>query len=240
MALLELKNLTLSFGGLMAVKDVSFTVEENSITGLIGQNGAGKTTIFNLLTHVYRPNSGSVILEGEELKGNRPHKAVAQGLSRTFQNIRLFRNMSVLDNIKVGYLQQGKYSVTEGILRFPSYWREEKAVDEKARELLRVFDMEPYADYYAGNLPYGQQRQLEICRALATNPSETEGLMDRINALREKFSMAILLIEHDMKLVMGICDKIVVLNYGCVIAEGCPEEIRNNEEVITAYLGSEA
>lgn len=253
MGLLELENLTLSFGGLIAVNDVSFAIEKNSITGLIGQNGAGKTTIFNLLTHVYQPNSGSVVLDGEVLKGKKPHKAVAQGLARTFQNIRLFRNMSVLDNIKVGFLQQGKYSVIEGIFRFPSYWRDEKVIDEKAKDLLRIFDMESYADYYAGSLPYGQQRQLEICRALATkprvllldepaagmNPSETESLMERINDLRENYSIAILLIEHDMRLVMGICDKIVVLNYGCVIAEGCPKEIRNNEDVITAYLGSE-
>ncbi len=253
MTLLELKNLTLRFGGLIAVNDVSFSVEKNSITGLIGQNGAGKTTIFNLLTHVYLPNSGSIILDGKTLSGKKPNKAVVQGLSRTFQNIRLFRNMSVLDNVKVGFLQQGEYSVLKGILRLPSYWREEKEIEEKARKLLQVFDLELFADYYAGKLPYGQQRQLEICRALATNPrvllldepaagmnpSETEELMQRIDEIREDFSIAILLIEHDMKLVMGICDRIVVLNYGCVIAEGRPEEIRNNEDVIAAYLGAE-
>ncbi len=253
MALLEVNNLTLRFGGLIAVNDVSFTVEDGSITGMIGQNGAGKTTIFNLLTHVYQPNSGTVILDGEIMKGKKPHQAVARGLTRTFQNIRLFRNMPVIDNVKVGFIYQGKYSVPAGVFRLPSYWREEKSIHEKAMELLQVFDLDPYADYYAGNLPYGQQRQLEICRALATNPrvllldepaagmnpSETEALMERIDAVRERFSIAILLIEHDMKLVMGICDKIVVLNYGCVIAEGIPENIKKNKEVIDAYLGCE-
>ncbi|HHU07552.1 MAG TPA: ABC transporter ATP-binding protein [Clostridiaceae bacterium] len=253
MALLEVKNLTLRFGGLIAVNDVSFSVEDKSITGLIGQNGAGKTTIFNLLTHVYQPNEGTVILDGEVMKGKKPHQAVARGLTRTFQNIRLFRNMPVIDNVKVGFVYQGQYSVPSGVFRLPPYWREEKEMQEKAMELLQVFDLDRYASHYAGNLPYGQQRQLEICRALATNPrvllldepaagmnpSETESLMERIDKVRERFAIAILLIEHDMKLVMGICDKVVVLNYGCVIAEGCPEKIRSDEEVINAYLGCE-
>ncbi len=253
MALLEVKNLSLNFGGLIAVNDVSFTVEDNSITGLIGQNGAGKTTIFNLLTHVYRPKEGTVLLNGQPMKGKKPHQAVASGLTRTFQNIRLFRNMPVIDNVKVGYLNQGKYSVASGIFRLPSYWREEKEIHEKAMALLQAFDLDPFADFYAGNLPYGQQRQLEICRGLATNPklllldepaagmnpAETEDLMERIDKIRRQFAIAILLIEHDMKLVMGICDKIVVLNYGCVIAEGLPDQIKHNEEVIAAYLGCE-
>ncbi len=253
MALLEVKDLTLRFGGLTAVDNVSFSVEDKSITGLIGQNGAGKTTVFNLLTYVYQPNSGQIFLDGKEMKGKKPHQAVTQGLTRTFQNIRLFRNMPVIDNVKVGCLQQGKYSVATGVFRLPSYWKEEKVIHSRALELLDVFDLVPYADHYAASLPYGQQRKLEICRALATkprvllldepaagmNPSETEELMSTIDRIRQHFEIAILLIEHDMKLVMGICEKIVVLNYGCVIAEGSPEEIKNNEEVINAYLGYE-
>ncbi len=253
MALLEVRDLSIQFGGLKAVEKVSFDVDKNQIVGLIGPNGAGKTTVFNLLTNVYNPNSGSIIVDGKSAMGKKTFQAVDNGLARTFQNIRLFKQMSVLDNVKVGFSEQRRYGLLSGILRMPSYWKQEKADDEEARKLLRLFEMEDAADLMAGNLPYGRQRKLEICRAMAThpkvllldepaagmNPTETQELMDTIGKIMKNFDISILLIEHDMKLVMGICQKIVVLDYGMVIAQGTAAEVRSNKRVIGAYLGSE-
>lgn len=253
MSLLEVKNLGINFGGLKAVDDVNFSLDNNSIVGLIGPNGAGKTTVFNLLTNVYQPSSGEVLLNGQNILDKKPHHAVQHGLTRTFQNIRLFKTMTVLDNIKVGFLEKRRYSTAQALFRLPSYWKQERQDHEQAMSLLRLFEMEDAADWEAGNLPYGRQRKLEICRALATspkillldepaagmNPSETLELMNTIKKILDYFDITVLLIEHDMKLVMGICQKIIVLDYGRIIAEGKPEEIRNNKKVIGAYLGSE-
>lgn len=253
MALLEVRDLSIQFGGLKAVEKVSFDVEKNQIVGLIGPNGAGKTTVFNLLTNVYHPNQGSVSVEGKSAVGKKTYQAVSNGLARTFQNIRLFKQMTVLDNVKVGFSESKRYGLLSGILRLPSFWKQELADDEEARKLLRLFEMEDAADMTAGNLPYGRQRKLEICRAMAThpkvllldepaagmNPTETQELMDTISKIMRNFDISILLIEHDMKLIMGICQKIVVLDYGMVIAQGTPAEVRSNKRVIGAYLGSE-
>ncbi|MDD3411999.1 MAG: ABC transporter ATP-binding protein [Eubacteriales bacterium] len=248
---LETVGLGIRFGGLQAAENVNLQLHDNEIVGLIGPNGAGKTTVFNMLTGVYTPTDGDIKLMGKSILGKKTYEIVEAGVARTFQNIRLFRSMTVLENIKVAFHSRMHYSAASGLLRLPQYSREEKGIDIRARELLRVFNMEDTADLPADGLPYGQQRKLEICRALATNPkvllldepaagmnpSETKELMDTISLIRERFSVAVLLIEHDMKLVMGICERIYVLNYGKIIAEGTPAEIGNNTEVIEAYLG---
>ena len=251
MALLEVKNLGISFGGLRAVNAFDIVIEKGQLYGLIGPNGAGKTTIFNLLTGVYKPDEGSIILDDVNLTGKKTIDICKAGIARTFQNIRLFGDMSVLDNVKVGLHNHHPYSTLEGILRLPRYYKVEKEMNDEAMELLKVFGLEGFADYKAENLPYGQQRKLEIARAMATkpklllldepaagmNPNETKELMDTIRFVREHFDMTILLIEHDMKLGSGICEKLTVLNFGEVLAQGNTQEVLNNPEVITAYLG---
>ena len=251
MALLEVKGLGIVFGGLHAVENFSLSLEKGSLYGLIGPNGAGKTTIFNLLTGVYKPTTGNFFLDGEKLNGKSPVEINKAGIARTFQNIRLFKNLSVLDNVKLGLHNQYKYSTLEGILRLPRYFSAEKKMNNKAIELLKVFGLENEADTLADNLPYGKQRKLEIARALATNPklllldepaagmnpSETQELMDTIRFVRDEFNMTILLIEHDMKLVSGICEEVTVLNFGEELAQGKTSEVLNNPEVIKAYLG---
>ena len=226
-------------------------IEKGCLYGLIGPNGAGKTTVFNLLTGVYKPTEGIITLDGENIVGKKTIDINKAGIARTFQNIRLFKGLSVLDNVKVGLHNHHKYSTIEGILRLPKYYKVEKEMDEKALELLSVFGLDKYADTLAANLPYGKQRELEITRALATepklllldepaagmNPNETQDLMNTIRFVRDKFDMTILLIEHDMKLVSGICEKLTVLNFGQVLAEGETSEVLNNPEVIKAYLG---
>ncbi len=248
---LEMKKLGIRFGGLHAAEDVNISIYEHEIVGLIGPNGAGKTTIFNLMTGVYMLTEGDIELMGKSIKGMPTYKITYEGISRTFQNIRLFKSMTVLENIKVAFQSRMYYTMLDGLLRDTYYDREENGCDERARELLRVFDMEDMAEWNANSLPYGLQRKLEICRAMATNPKlllldepaagmnpiETQELMETIRQIREKFGVTVLLIEHDMKLVMGICERIYVLNYGRIIAEGSPEEIRNNREVVAAYLG---
>ena len=251
MALLDVKNLGISFGGLRAVNGVNMDIEEGELYGLIGPNGAGKTTIFNLLTGVYKPDEGIIRLDGEDITGKKTIDINKAGIARTFQNIRLFKDMPVLDNVKVGLHNKHHYTTVEGIFRLPRYRRVEKEMDEKAMELLSVFGLEKEAEYQAANLPYGKQRKLEIARALATepklilldepaagmNPNETQELMDTIRFVREHFHMTILLIEHDMKLVSGICERLTVLNFGQVLAQGNTSEVLNNPDVITAYLG---
>ncbi|MGI6214616.1 MAG: ABC transporter permease subunit [Christensenellales bacterium] len=244
-------DLGICFGGLVAAKDINISLKDNEIVGLIGPNGAGKTTIFNLLTGVYTPTEGDIILLGNSIINKPTYEITNNGIARTFQNIRLFKSMTALENIKVAFHTRMRYSPMDGIIRNSQFSSEERGIDIRARELLRVFDMEEYADDNAASLPYGLQRKLEICRALATNPkvllldepaagmnaTETAELMETIKRIRTRFSVAILLIEHDMKLVMGICERIYVLNYGKIIAEGTPNEIAVNEDVITAYLG---
>lgn len=250
---LKAEHLGITFGGLKAVGGFNLEIYENELVGLIGPNGAGKTTVFNLLTGVYQPTEGAIYLNGKSMLGKKPHQMVAEGIARTFQNIRLFKTLTVLDNVKVAFNHKMKYSVLAGIIRFGSYWKEEEEIDRKARELLRVFGMEGLADSIAENLPYGQQRKLEIARALATgakillldepaagmNPTETTELMDAISTIRERFGISILLIEHDMSLVMSICQRLVVIDYGQIIATGTPYEVANNPKVIGAYLGKE-
>ncbi len=251
MAVLEVRNLSISFGGLRAVDNLSFQIEKGQLYGLIGPNGAGKTTVFNLLTGVYKPTAGEFLLDGENLTGRRTIDINRKGIARTFQNIRLFHNMSVLDNVKVGLQNHHRYSVASGIFRFPRYFREERRMNERAMELLRVFDLDGSADVLASNLPYGKQRKLEIARAIATqpklllldepaagmNPNETEELMQTIRFVRDSFDMTILLIEHDMRLVGGICEELTVLNFGTVLAQGETSAVLNDPKVITAYLG---
>lgn len=251
MALLEVRNIGISFGGLKAVNDFSLTIEKGQLYGLIGPNGAGKTTVFNLLTGVYKPDTGSIFLDGKNLTGKKTIEINQAGIARTFQNIRLFKDLSVLDNIKAGLHNHHKYSTIEGILRLPRYYRVEKEMNERAMELLKVFDLDGEWDYKASNLPYGKQRKLEIARALATdpklllldepaagmNPNETMELMNTIRFVRDQFDMTILLIEHDMKLVSGICEKLTVLNFGQVLTQGDTSEVLNDKRVITAYLG---
>ena len=248
---LECSHLGIDFGGLRAVDDFNFTIGKTEIADLIGPNGAGKTTVFNLLTKVYTPTRGIIMLNGMDTSGKTTVQINKMGIARTFQNIRLFSNLTVEDNVKIGLHNSMKYSSIEGILRLPSYWKAEKAAHERAMELLSIFNMEDKADWRAGNLPYGAQRRLEIVRALATNPclllldepaagmnpAETADLMETIVKIRDTFQIAVLLIEHDMKLVMGICEGICVLNFGQVIAKGTAEEIRENPTVIEAYLG---
>lgn len=251
MALLEVKNLGISFGGLRAVDEVNFTIEKNQLYGLIGPNGAGKTTIFNLLTGVYQPTDGSVILDGTNIIGKKTSEINMAGLVRTFQNIRLFNNLTVLDNVKVALHHQYEYSLLTSILKLPKYFKMEDAMDQEALEILKVFKLDEEADYLASNLPYGKQRKLEIARALATKPklllldepaagmngSETAELMDTIKLVRDEFGITILLIEHDMKLVAGICEELFVLNFGRKLAMGKPRDVLNDPAVIKAYLG---
>lgn len=248
---LEIKDLGIDFGGLTAVNDLNMTVNTNEIYGLIGPNGAGKTTVFNMLTKVYQPTRGTITLDGQDMAKLNPVQANKAGIARTFQNIRLFSNMTVLDNVKIGLGNSIQYSTMTAILRLPKYRAEEKKADAEAMDLLEIFGLADKADMSAGNLPYGAQRRLEIARALAThpklllldepaagmNPQETQELMDMIRTVRDHFHIAILLIEHDMKLVMGICDRITVLNYGMLLAQGVPSEIQSNPEVIKAYIG---
>lgn len=249
---LECRHLGIDFGGLHAVEDFNFTIGKTEIAGLIGPNGAGKTTVFNLLTKVYQPTRGVIMINGEDTAGKTTPQINKMGVVRTFQNIRLFSNMTVEDNVKVGLHNQVKYSTAEGIFRLPRFWGKEKQAHEKAMELLSIFGMEDMHDWKAGSLPYGAQRRLEIVRALATNPrlllldepaagmnpAETVDLMENIVRIRDDFKIAVLLIEHDMKLVMGICEGICVLNFGKVIAKGTAEEIQSNPVVIEAYLGN--
>ena len=251
MALLEVTNLGISFGGLRAVDSLNLTIEKGQLYGLIGPNGAGKTTAFNLLTGVYKPTEGIIKLDGKNITGKSTIEINKSGIARTFQNIRLFKELSVLDNVKVGLHNQYHYSTVAGILRLPSYFKVEKEMDEKAIELLKVFDLDKEKDTLASNLPYGKQRKLEIARALATNPklllldepaagmnpNETIELMNTIKFVRDTFDMTILLIEHDMKLVSGICEELTVLNFGRVLAQGETSEVLNDPQVITAYLG---
>lgn len=251
MGLLEVKNLGISFGGLRAVNSFNITVEKGELYGLIGPNGAGKTTVFNLLTGVYKPDEGIVKLDGQGITGKRTIDINKAGAARTFQNIRLFKELTVLDNVKVGLHNLYHYSTIEGILRLPRYFKVEKEMNERALELLKVFGLENEISYQAANLPYGKQRKLEIVRAMATNPklllldepaagmnpNETKELMDTIQFVRKEFDMTILLIEHDMKLVSGICEKLTVLNFGEVLVQGETSEVLNNPQVITAYLG---
>ena len=248
---LETRNLGIDFGGLHAVEDFNLVIGKTEIAGLIGPNGAGKTTVFNLLTKVYQPTMGTILINGRDTAGMNTVQANKLGIARTFQNIRLFGNMSVEDNVRIGLHNQITYSTASGIFRLPAFWKGEREQHERALDLLSIFDMQDLADHQAGSLPYGAQRRLEIVRALATNPSlllldepaagmnphETEELMENIAKIRDKFKIAVLLIEHDMNLVMGICEGICVLNYGRVIAKGTPEEIQNNPIVIEAYLG---
>ena len=251
MALLEVKNLSIAFGGLKAVDGFHIDIEKGQLYGLIGTNGGGKTTVFNLLTGVYKPDTGSIELGGTNIAGKKTTEINQAGIARTFQNIRLFKDMSVLDNVKAGLHNRHRYSTLEGILRLPRYRKVEKEMDEWAMELLKVFDLEKECDFKASNLPYGKQRKLEIARALATeprlllldepaagmNPNETAELMETIRFVRDTFDMTILLIEHDMKLVSGICEKLTVLNFGQVLCEGPTSQVLKNPEVIKAYLG---
>ncbi len=249
---LECVHLGIEFGGLKAVDDFNFTIGKTEIAGLIGPNGAGKTTVFNLLTKVYAPTHGTIMLDGDDITTKSTVQVSKLGVARTFQNIRLFSDLSVEDNVRVGLHNQVKYSTFDGVLRLPAFWKKEKAFHEKAMELLSIFDMQDMAATKAGSLPYGAQRRLEIVRALATapklllldepaagmNPNETAELMENIVKIRDTFQIAVLLIEHDMKLVMGICEGICVLNFGRIIAKGTAEEIQTNPEVIKAYLGN--
>ena len=251
--MLEVKNLSISFGGLRAVSEFDMNIGKGQLYGLIGPNGAGKTTIFNLLTGVYKPDEGIVKLDGQDITGKKTIDINKAGIARTFQNIRLFSQMSVLDNVKVGLHNHHHYNTLEGILRLPRYRKVEKEMNERAMELLKVFDLEKDAEYLASNLPYGQQRKLEIARALATdpklllldepaagmNPQETADLTRLIHRIKDDFHLTVILIEHDMSLVMTICERIYVLDYGKCIANGVPEVIKNDKRVIKAYLGED-
>ena len=252
MPVLECSHLGIDFGGLTAVNELNLTIGRTEIAGLIGPNGAGKTTVFNLLTKVYQPTRGTILLNGKDTHGMSTTQVNRAGIARTFQNIRLFTNLTVEDNVRIGLHNQVRYPMWDGVFRLPQFWKQEKVAHEKAMELLSIFHMEDLAQHQAGSLPYGAQRRLEIVRALATNPrlllldepaagmnpSETHDLMENIIKIRDTFHIAIMLIEHDMNLVMGICEGICVLNFGEVIAKGTSEEIQRNPKVIEAYLGS--
>lgn len=252
--MLDVKDLTIKFGGLVAVSNFSLNIGEKEVVGLIGPNGAGKTTVFNMLTGVYAPTSGTISYLGEDIQGLKPYIITSKKIARTFQNIRLFSDLSVLDNVKISYDYKLKYNLLDSILRTPRFKREESQMDSEVKNLLKTFNLLDKCYEKASNLSYGEQRRLEIVRALATgpklllldepaagmNPQETAELSDLIRWIRDTYDVSILLIEHDMKLVMGICDKITVLDYGKVIAVGSPEEIKNNPKVIEAYLGEEA
>lgn len=248
---LETKKLGITFGGLKAVQDFNIEIYEGELVGLIGPNGAGKTTVFNMLTGVYLPTVGSVLLNGEVLNGKKTHQFVAAGVARTFQNIRLFKEMSVIDNVKTAFTKDIQYNMIDALFRTPKFWKTEKELTEKAMDLLEIFHLQEKADWLASSLPYGQQRKLEIARALATNmklllldepaagmnPTETAELLECINTIRKRFGIAILLIEHDMSLVLNVCQRIQVIDYGQTIAKGLPDEIVKNPKVIAAYLG---
>jgi branched-chain amino acid transport system ATP-binding protein len=251
MSLLKTDRIGITFGGLKAVSEFSIDINEGELVGLIGPNGAGKTTIFNMLTGVYAPTEGQVYLGDKSVNGKKPYQIVKMGLGRTFQNIRLFKELTVIDNIKIAFHKDMTYNTLSAVFRGKKYWKEEAEIDVKARDLLGLFDMEEDAEVLSNHLPYGKQRKLEICRALATNPKlllldepaaginpqETKELMETIHFIRGKFDVSILLIEHDMSLVMGICERIIVIDYGRIIASGTPAEIKSNEKVIGAYLG---
>ena len=253
MTLLQVNNLSIAFGGLRAVDDFNLEIEKGELYGLIGPNGAGKTTVFNLLTGVYKPNEGIIRLDGEDITRKNTIEINHAGIARTFQNIRLFSQMSVIDNVKVGLTERFSYSAVEGVLHIGRYRSMEKAMDEEALKLLKVFDLDGERDTLASNLPYGKQRKLEIARAMATspklllldepaagmNPNETAELMDTIALVRKEFGMTILLIEHDMRLVSGICEKLTVLNFGRVLKQGETKEVLSDPEVIAAYLGQD-
>lgn len=253
MSLLKVKNLSIKFGGLVAVSNFELDVEEHDLVGLIGPNGAGKTTIFNMLTGVYQPTTGTIELDDKSINGCKAYEITGKRVARTFQNIRLFKELSVVENVKISFNYQVKYNMIHSVLRLPKFYREERLMQEKALQLLKIFGMEHKANELAKNLPYGEQRRLEIARALAAepklllldepaagmNPQETAELTKLIREIRDKFNIAVLLIEHDMKLVMGVCEKIVVVDYGKIIAKGTPEEIKSNPRVIEAYLGEE-
>ena len=251
--ILEAQSITMQFGGLKAVDALSFHINKGELMGLIGPNGAGKTTVFNMITGVYKPTIGDVLFDGAKINGKKPFEISHIGISRTFQNIRLFKELSVLENIQVAGTQHLKYSMAGAVFKTPHYLKEEGLLREKSMSLLEIFDLEGKADWEAGSLPYGEQRKLEIIRALATDPKlicldepaagmnhqETHELMETIAKIREDFKLTVLLIEHDMELVMGICERIVVLDHGCKIEEGTPSVIQKSEKVIEAYLGVE-
>lgn len=249
---LSCKNVGIKFGGLQAVEGFNLDINKGELVGLIGPNGAGKTTVFNMITGVYAPTDGEIYLNGNRIDKNSPHKIVHSGIARTFQNIRLFGYLSVLDNVKIACNKDMKYNMFDGMFRTKKYWQEEFETNTKAMEMLKIFNLDRYKQYSARSLPYGEQRKLEIARAMATNPSlllldepaagmnptETEELMKAIKLIRDRFNMTILLIEHDMKLVLGICERLMVLNYGRILAQGDPNTVINDEKVVAAYLGT--